>query len=514
MDDRVMDLRSLPDGDIETDICIVGAGAAGITLARELAGSGRQVCLLEMGGMDADSTEPLDEIGRRYPPEQGGRAQRFGGTTHLWGGHCVPFRPTHFTARDWVPGGEWPFGMETLLPYYDRATRLFGFGAFDYDAGGAARALSAAILPLPPENFETTIGRYQPLEFGSAFGRDLSAAGNITVLLHGKASAILLDEACGTVSGLTVRSEGGRSRTLRARDYVLAAGGIENARLLLASNDRMRDGVANGNDLVGRNFMDHIIYYSGMLVPAPEWDVWRTIPHYHQKIPVENHNVTFHVAATEALERRLRIPGYRAEFIAMPRLRWAAKRLLARPGFGNGAAIRAAIADVVRHPVAAVKAVANSRSGPHCIWLVNNVEQVPNPDSRVTLSPKRDSLGEQLAAVDWRISAADKEGIVKAHAVLAADLARAGIGPLLIETPDRENLLLESASTARHHMGTTRMSADPRAGVVDPNGKAHGISNLYLAGSSVFPSGGWANPTLTIVALTIRLADHLKARAP
>ena len=513
MENRVIDLRSGPDGDIETDICIVGAGAAGITMARELAGSGRQVCLLEMGGMDADSTEPLDEIGRRYPPEQGGRAQRFGGTTHLWGGHCVPFRPTHLTARDWIPGGEWPFGMETLAPYYDRATRLFGFGPFNYNAQEAARTLGAAILPLDPENFETTIGRYQALEFGAAFGGELRAASNVTVLLHGKASAIMLDESCGTVTGLTVKSEGGRSRSIRARDYVLAAGGIENARLLLASNDRMRDGVANGNDLVGRNFMDHVIYYSGMLRPAPVWDVWRTIPHYHQKVPLGNHKVTFHVAATEALERRLRIPGFRTEFIGMPRLRWAAKRLLARPGFGNGATVKAAIADMLRHPISAAKALANSKSGPQCIWVVNNVEQVPNPDSRVTLSTRRDALGEPLAALDWRISAQDKEGIVKAHAVLAADMARAGIGPLLLETPDEEALLLASASTARHHMGTTRMSDDPRTGVADANGKAHGISNLYLAGSSLFPSGGWANPTLTIVALSIRLADHLKARA-
>jgi choline dehydrogenase-like flavoprotein len=502
-----VDLDVDDQGDIETDICIVGAGPAGITLAHALTNANLRVCLLDRGGLEATEPEPLDVVGRPYPPSDGGRAQRFGGTSHLWGGHCVPLRALHMGARDWIAGGEWPFGLATLAPYYDRACRMLGLDGQDFDAAAAARRLGRSLLPLAGGHFETTVSRYQPVEFGAAFGPALAADPNITRMLHARATRIVLTPSGRAVAGLTMKGRNGKTRTVRARRYVLAAGGIENARLLLASGEA---GVANGTDLVGRNFMEHPVYFSGVVTLDGARDMRRELSHYHTSMALDGHMVRFHLAATESLERTLRIPGFRAEILCMPRLRWAAKRLVGRPAFGSLPTTLMAASSLARHPLDALRLLTGRKPSQWCLWLMNNVEQVPNPESRVTLSPRRDAQGELLAALDWRLSAQDRDGIAKAHAVLASDLAQAGIGRLIQEMPRHERQILNGTTTARHHMGTTRMSDDPRRGVVDGNLRAHEIDNLYVTGSSVFPSGGWANPTLTIVALSLRLADHLR----
>ncbi|MEN3950772.1 GMC family oxidoreductase [Iodidimonas sp. SYSU 1G8] len=502
-----VDLDVDDHGDIETDICIVGAGPAGITLAHALTNANLRVCLLDRGGLEAAEPERLDVIGRPYPPSDGGRAQRFGGTSHLWGGHCVPLRALHMGARDWVAGGEWPFGLETLAPYYERACRMLGLGGQDFDAAAASRRLGRELLPLAGDHFETTLSRYQPLEFGAAFGPALAADRKIRRMLHARVTRIVLAPSGRAVASLTVKSRNGTTRAVRARRYVLAAGGIENARLLLASGET---GVANGTDLVGRNFMEHPVYFSGVVSLDEARDVRDELAHYHTGVALDGHRVRFHLAATESLERRLRIPGFRAEILCVPRLRWAAKRTAGRPAFGSRPATRMAAATLARHPLEALRVLTGRKPSHWCLWLMNNVEQVPNPESRVTLSRQRDAQGEQLAALDWRLSAQDRDGIAKAHAVLATELARAGIGRFIHEMPVSERQILKGTTTARHHMGTTRMSDAPRRGVVDSNLRAHEIDNLHVAGSSVFPSGGWANPTLTIVALSLRLADHLR----
>jgi choline dehydrogenase-like flavoprotein len=142
--------------------------------------------------------------------------------------------------------------------------------------------------------------------------------------------------------------------------------------------------------------------------------------------------------------------------------------------------------------------------------LANNAEQTPNPNSRIWLADERDVLGLPLAAVEWRLTDLDKYGIRRAQELIAAEVGRAGFGRFRIELEDAEEVVLRGASGYCHHMGTTRMHDDPHMGVVDANGKVHGLTNLYVAGSSVFPTGGYINPTLTITALTLRLADHLK----
>jgi choline dehydrogenase-like flavoprotein len=501
------DLReSGPDQAIETDICIIGAGAAGCTIAHGLARSRLRVCLLEAGGADPSAAPPVEIVGRPYRTSGESRGAGLGGTTHLWGGHCVPYRDMHLRRREWVPGAEWPLGMETLRPWYERAHELLRIGPFDYDASRTAQTVGLEAMPLGCD-FETTLSRYRPVGFDAAF---LSALPNLTVLLNGRA-AQLNPGSEGRIESLSIHARAAHDTVVRARIFVLATGGIENARLLLASGESA-GGVANSSGLVGRNFMEHIAYFSGALVPARPTDVHGKLAAYARELPHDGYTVRFHVAATEDFERRMSIPAFRAELHATPLTRWAGKRLK-RPARENPRSWAKAAGAIARHPLATARTLAGQSVPPWCFWLMNYAEQVPNPDSRVTLSTRRDEFGDPIASLDWRLSPADRSGILTAQKALARAVDRSGFGQLWMELQDAQDddvHILPGANGGAHHMGTTRMSENARTGVVDDHMRCHDVSNLYVAGSSVFPGGGWANPTLTIIALSLRLADHLE----
>jgi choline dehydrogenase-like flavoprotein len=501
------DLReSKPDQAIETDICIIGAGAAGCTIAHGLARTRSRVCLLEAGGADPSAAPPVEIIGRPYRTSGESRGAGLGGTTHLWGGHCVPYRDMHLRRREWVPGAEWPFGRDTLRPWYERAHDLLEIGPFDYDALSMAQTVGLQPMPLESD-FETTLSRYRAVAFDADF---LSALPNLTVLLNGRAARLNPGDG-GRVESLSVHGRAPHDTMIRARIFVLATGGIENARLLLASGEST-GGLANSSGLVGRNFMEHIAYFSGALVPARTSDVHGKFAAYSREVPHEGYTVRFHVAATEGFERRMGIPAFRAELHATPLTRWAGKRLNRTAGDGIRSWTEAARV-IARHPLSTARTLAGQSAPPWCFWLMNYAEQVPNPDSRVTLSTRRDEFGDPMAALDWRLSPADRRGILEAQKALASTVERTGLGRLWMELPEKEEddaHVLPGANGGAHHMGTTRMSDDPRTGVVDADMRCHDVSNLYVAGSSVFPGGGWANPTLTIIALSLRLADHLE----
>ncbi|MEN3974001.1 GMC family oxidoreductase [Emcibacter sp. SYSU 3D8] len=510
----IIDMRSDAAGDvIDADICIIGAGPAGMTLALELEGTGRRVCLLNSGGQD-DSGDalrgPIDVIGRPYTTLGTSRAFRLGGTSGLWGGHCVKLSPLEMGERDWIPGSAWPVSHDELSRYYPRALETVGLPDADFDAVAVARDMGAKLLPMD-SGFENVVSHYNALDFGKAHAARLAAAPNMAILVNGTATRLVLGDTLDRVAGVTVKVAGGRMRTIHAATVVLAAGGIENARLLLASNEQLPAGIGNAHDVVGRYFMDHLGWFRGILAPSRPYDLHADYPHYWQQVPFGDHEVRFHVAATDDLARRLRIPQFRAELFLRPLLGWAVRSVLLRPGSHGRDTIAAAAAEVARHPAGLARLAAGQRGAPWCFHLCNHVEQIPNPSSRVTLSARRDALGEPLAALDWRLSSLDRDGVTRAHAVLADMIARSGMGRLIWEPEAEGGDIMKGTGASSHHMGTTRMSHSPRAGVVDANSRVHGVGNLYVAGSSVFPSGGWANPTLTIVALSIRLADHLKA---
>lgn len=479
---------------LRADVCIIGSGPAGASIALALRWAKLDVLLLESGGFDPElRVQDLYRgrlAGRRYFPLETCRMRYFGGSSNCWEGFCRPLEPQDFESRDWAPYSGWPFGREHLDPYYRRAERLLAVKGRSFDPEAWSRPGN------PPWKLEggrvvSGVIRFsRPVRFGGAFRHTLRAAKNVRVVLHASVVRLALRRDGGALRGLYAkRTLGGGGFRVEARRYVLACGGIENARILLASNDVRQAGVGNGRDLVGRFFMEHPhSRLEGLILASP-------------RLPSQR----FYELNSD--KRGNSFWGY---LTLTPRA-FARERLL---NFATGVADKKPPPDPLAKSLGRVIADMDAPDSPlpeqpSLLPLTTWSEQAPNPESRVTLIRDRDALGMPRVRLDWRLGGIDKHTVRRGHGVLAEDLGRSGMARFKLTLTDDPEFS-ERTSGGRHHMGTTRMHTDPKRGVVDANGAVHGVPNLLIAGSSVFPTSGSANPTLTIVALALRMADHLK----
>lgn len=516
------DAREIPDGaSIEADICIVGAGAAGITIARELIGTPLQVCLLESGGFEFEpetQTLAAGEVSANIAMAlDTARLRFFGGTTNHWTGYCRPLAAGDFERRAWVPHSGWPISRAELDSYYARAQAVLQLGTYDYAPQRYAEAL-APFYQKPIFDGALEVGIYQrsaPLRFGSAYRGELDAARNVTVHLHANVVEIEVNEGASQVLGLKIAHFDGRSARVRARQYVLAMGGIENARLLLASDARTERGLGNGRDLVGRYFMEHPSWIPARVVLNEDPDVARNL----------------FAGTDDRIEARLHLTeeaGAKAGILRfMTALRFDDQGLSTTPGWSAFTRLRRQamhgefpddLFNEIRSILADLDGVgANLRrkffSRASAVIVDTQVEQAPNPDSRVQLLDERDALGLRKVRLAWQQTDLDRRSLRRALEILGQEFGRHGLGRVRMEDWVVAGRGEPPVIPAFHHMGTTRMSADPASGVVDRDCRVHEIANLYVAGSSVFPTSGTAHPTLTIVALALRLADRLNAQA-
>ena len=508
----LIDTRTLDDGSrIDADLAIIGAGPAGITVARAFAGSPRQICLIESGGLTLDAeTQSLYEgesAGIEYPLAKT-RLRYLGGSSNHWGGFCRPLDPIDFEARDWVPLSGWPFGREALDPYWEIASETVETAPARYeDQDYWARKTGEPMVEWRAGRYVTRFFQYSPpTRFGERYRPELEQADNVRVLLHANVTNIAAVPSAAAVDHLQVRTLTGRSCTVRARHYVLATGGIENARLLLLSNDVVPAGLGNQNDMVGRCFMEHP--HLGGFADIVIADPGRMPPIYRDRIRIDGRDARVsYVPHPDYLRRERRLSAsFTMSISGELRMDQAtdddtsdAQRemlLAARPFLTTGGQ-RQRTDD---------PDLAGVRMGIGCAC-----EQAPNLDSRVLLAEETDALGLRRTRLDWRLTEQDRRSLVANIEALGRELAATGIGRMRLLLPD-DGLWERKVGGGSHHMGTTRISDDPKRGVVDRNCRVHGIDNLYVAGSSVFATSGSANPTLNIVALAHRLADHLKGQ--
>ncbi|MEL6576249.1 MAG: GMC family oxidoreductase [Pseudomonadota bacterium] len=505
-----LDSRRVPEGtEISADVAIIGAGAAGLTVAQGLLGLGLKVAVFEAGGLNPRKEDnallDVDVQGDEYHVV-GTRLRYYGGTTNHWGGQCFPLEAKDFERLPWIPHSGWPYGLDTLIPYYRRAHEIMGLGEFDYDAQAASATTGKPLFGLDGGGaFRTVIGRYNPHRFGLALDDVLTQDGDTDVYLFADLSELVLDEGGNAVSTGRFLTTASTSFTVRARYFVLAAGGIENARLLLTSNRQRPAGLGNGSDLVGRFFQEHIWYESGQVVPSRSLD--------REGLYLEHHvigggRIRASIAATRELEEAHGLPGFRADLRGMFPYSLAAADLRA-------GTIRAEdMALLVADPGTAFAAALCGGEPPLVgFTLANYFQMPPDPDHRVRLSERRDILGRPLPVVDFRIGSDLHDSLRRAHVLLATEIAKLGLGRMRVELPEAPETPLEERYYGAHHIGTTRMAASPREGVVDADARVHEVANLYVAGSAIFPTCGWQNPTLTIAATSLKLAEHLKSVA-
>lgn len=526
----IRDIAELGDGAaLHAEVGIVGAGFAGIDLARHLGRHGVRVVLLESGRVDFDPATQalarLDSVGKplRTPDPHGGftpyldpvfrgesRIRQFGGTSTIWTGKWRALDALTFDRRPWIPHSGWPVGVDELRPFYVEVAREYGLG----DADACARdATSRRLDEMCAAGGLTTSLLYwqrDALSFGS-FLTGLRRSPHVDVVLGATVTEILLADGRERVRSVDARSLDGRRLTLSADTFVLATGGLEAPRLLLASDRQLPAGIGNGRDLVGRFYMDHPKHKRLTLRPSRDLMALssRTATH-----PRPRFQAAF--ALSPDVQRResllnhaISLSPVHRYLVDYPEQEAAALKAAARARNLHGVARSAGA--LATSPGALSKVVQRhvyrDRRGPVSHFKTTMyVEQAPNPDSRVYLGSERDVLGMRKLVVDWRFTQLDHDSFGALLHHLPDAFARAGLGRL---ESSPEPLTLDDTVDAAHHIGATRMGASPAEGVVDGNLKVFGTENLYIATSSVFPTGDSATPTFTVVALARRLGTHI-----
>lgn len=532
-------------------VCIVGAGAAGISLALELDEAGFEVLLLESGGMRADADTQDLYAGavadpQLHAPPDRYRQRRFGGSTTVWGGRCAPFDEIDFEAREHLPYSGWPLSRQALLPFYAPANRICEAGEFAYRSEAAFPAkLRPMMNGFRSEHFGTdALERFScPTDFGARYRRRLRASRQVRVLLNANVTALDLNAAGTAVETVRVRTLADRAFEVCADWVVLATGGLEVPRLLLASRTGHPAGIGNAHDVVGRYYMCHLAGTIGTLSFKGSADeIW-----HGYDVAADGTYCRRRLALNARTQRRLGLsnfaarlhhpripdPGHRAGalsllYLARPLVPWEYARRLYGDETGGLLHwlrhLRNVLLDpwhtsrflwhwlwrrtLVRRKFPSIVVAPRTRS----FSLDFHAEQQPSPRSRVSLSEECDALGVPRLLVDWRYTAADIASVRRTLALLAADIERSGIGRFHYDPDQVEAEILRYGAYGGHHIGTARMGHDRRVSVVDSDCRVHGVANLYIAGSAVFPTSSQANPTLTIVALALRLAQHLRAR--
>jgi choline dehydrogenase-like flavoprotein len=522
----LIDGRTLPpDHVLETDLCIIGAGAAGITLA--LAFADRRdvnVGLVESGGFkfDAESQDLYrgETVGALYEAYDT-RLRYFGGSTNHWGGLCRPLRELDFEVRPGIPHSGWPIRHTDLAPYYEAAGDLCQIGALELRPDIWAERLGLPIFGLENSRLRHLVFQGSPAtRFGEVYRDRLLAADNLWICLNSNVVGFDRPAGAAVVERVQVRTLAQTGFAIAARCFVLACGGIENARLLLWSR-RAADGLTDLPDVVGRFFMEHAHFNLGTLALAMRD---RSLHAYlHENAASDGQSANLHLGIREdvqaaehlaniAIQLRPRVPSVGEQ--SLWRI-WLAVRQGRYPD-RLARHLQRVLADLRPLSELAGQRLAQRLFGADehgALLALRGVgEQVPNPDSRIMLADTTDALGLPRVLIDWRLSEVDRTTLRRAGEILAEEVGRLGLGRIRLAFSGEDGEEPEFLEWGYHHIGTTRMDDDPKHGVVDPDCRLHVTANLYVAGSSVFPTSGGGTPTITLVALALRLADHLKAK--
>ncbi len=534
---------------LRADVCVVGAGPAGISLALALSGRGLSVLLLEAGRRPQDPLAQALYEGElanpQHSPPHRYRMRGLGGSSTRWGGRCMPFDPIDFERRDWVDAPGWPIAYDELRPHYVAANALAEAGRFAYDAREAFPALPPLVTGFNSDIVRTTgLERFScPTDFGRRYARRLQLATDVQVLEGAVCTAIRLQADGLAVDWLDIATLAGNRLRARARAVVLAAGGLETARLMLCSNDVVPQGVGNRHDVVGRYYMCHLAGNVGTLeihgTPADVrhgYEVDADGVYCRRRLSIA-HSHQRHEGLLNAVARlhfpRITDPSHGSGvlsglFLARRFISYEYGRRLQDPQAGSLAAqarhLRNLVCDgadtaaflghwIARRTLAQRKfpsVILRNRTNRFSLEL--HGEQVPHPASRVSLGDTVDALGLRRLRVDWRHQPQDIDSLARTLDWIAAEFARTGAGRLRFRRETLEEDLLRHGAYGGHHIGTARMGLDPRTSVVDAQCRVHSVRNLFVAGSAVFPTASQANPTLTLVALSLRLAQHLASR--
>ena len=532
--------------DFAADVTVIGSGPVGVITALALIGRGFRVLVLESGGEGAEPASTDLTVAENLRPDnhfepRTAVARRLGGSSNLWAGRCVPFDPIDFRARPWLGLGAWPIGPDDLAPYLAPALDALAAGAAVFEAPLGVTA-DPAFRCDTLERW-SNVPRIQKLH-----ARALAERGDLLVALRATVTGFRC-RPDGGIAGIELDAgEEGRGEIPASR-VVLAAGGNASTRLLLLEQERDPALFGGAGGPLGRFYMGHVSgqiadivfenatlhdgldyyvdahgsYVRRRLVPAEATQAaerlanvafWPVVPPIanaaHRSGPL---SAVFLALSLAPLGRRLIAEPVRLKHVGPPPYRRAAHlgnvvRDLPRTlGFAPAFLWRNRVAKM-RLPGFFLRNRAR-RYG-----LEYHAEQLPDPESRLTLGEARDRLGQRRLRIDLRFGPDDAASVVRAHAALEAWLARNRLARLEFYQADPEArmaVVLGNARDGAHQVGTIRMAREPGEGVVDGRCRVFGTPGLYVVSTAVLPTSGQANPTLTAVQLGLRLADDLAA---
>jgi choline dehydrogenase-like flavoprotein len=521
----IIDLaREALPADFSPDVCVVGAGAAGITLAAELLHQRRRVLLLESGGRELESAaQTLNAYALTGQPQQASSIGHFrvlGGTTTKWGGQILPFTREDFERRPWISGSGWPFTYTQLEPYYARAIRAEGLAPALQQDDAVWQTLG---MPVPAlgEGLVPYFTRWCPEpDFARLHGPTLTSP-NVCVALHATVIGIQMNANGDGVTGLQCRTPEGKVHTFTAAHYVFSLGTIETVRLLLQPMPSQGLAPWQRNGILGQHFQSHIDF-DAATISSPNLarlrgvfaNVYTSGFKYHPKMRLARNaqqadqvlNIAGAITATHPAER------------ALTDTKAFARRMLR--GRFDGISMNDVSRAVGQIPL--LLKLTQAYLGEHrAYWAPDSelrlrvhCEQEPLSKSTIALTEDRDASGMFRARLDWRISPFEWASIRRFAERVQQALHQLGLGhcdlaPALTDPEGFRNVVFDNS---HHDMGGSRMAEDPANGVVTPELRLHGVRNAFVCSASVFPTSGFSNPTHTLIALAIRLADHLAAQ--
>jgi len=526
---------------IEADICIIGSGPAGLSIAGEFASTDQRVWVIESGGHGTDAkTQKLyqyENVGvQRCESQDFTRIRSYGGTSALWAGRLASYDEMDFKERDWVDYSGWPVSKEELSLYFDRAGEILNLGPHIYDEG--LWDILKAAKPEPELNKKFLISHFwqfarsrkvdgEPTRCAKDF--TTTHSDNIDILLFANLVHINTESTGDADSpdkgtSIDITTLEGKKAKVTATIFILCCGGVENARLLLASNKILKHGVGNQNDMVGRFFTDHPYCDLGLYDVKKSRALLDRFSHFWIDDEKGRHVYLHGLMLARELqkdEKLLNCTAYLVHDYDVDSSLLRAKRAVM--SLKSGKINLNLFKDILSvkidtHRIIDLLIRRYFKNRPPIIStnrlaLGCNVEQKPDPESRVMLSEKKvDMLGMPLAKIDWKMSDEELHTIKRVTELIDGELTKIGMPKLKVVSwlKNNDKNWRDNFFDSSHHMGSTRMSDDPKLGVVDRNLKVHGVQGLYVAGSSIFPTAGTANPMLMIVSFSIRLADHLK----
>lgn len=502
--------KNINDADVaqeqKFDLCIIGAGAAGITIAREFRSLKISVALLESGGLNFDqSTQDLnvgENVGIPYFSLVNTRLRYFGGTTNHWAGQSIPLDPEDFQQRSWVPDSGWPISFNEFSPFLKSAEEICGVPCGPYHWEYWRRQGEKGEIPLSRSDFDDAVFRYSspPRRFGESYRDDIKKSDNITCYLNANVLKLETDRSGERVEKVVVASLAGKRVQIRANMFVLAGGGIENSRLLLLSDSTQKNGLGNQNDQVGRYFMEHPNFDSGVIrlsgsrsskiLADPFMEIhgsplrldFKLRPEIQRQEKILNHSAFLRKVKSSSKNKE-------SDDVGMMMQIWQ---------------------KVINKYDSYFPSTEGKSIAEYEYTLRLRLEHAPNAESRIMLDEKQDVFGLAKVKLDIRLGELEGRTIERIQKYLAKDLGYKSLGRMQITFNKNSTQWKNNLGWQYHHCGGTRMHDSPKKGVVDRNCRVHGLSNLYIAGSSVFTTSGHANPTMNIVALSLRLSEHLK----